>query len=84
MVRKAKREKRDDLMYYLNQGAEAPTIEEIADLKAMSTEENFVIWKQKFSQHCYAYHFGSTSCDRDRTCAFLHSDPSLGESLVFG
>lgn len=84
MVRKAKREGREDLNFYLNQGVEPPTIEDIAELKRMSEEGRFGIWKERFSQHCYGYHFDSTSCTRDRTCAFLHSDPSLGESLSFG
>jgi hypothetical protein len=86
MVRKAKREGRDDLYFYLQQGAEPPTIEEIKDLKRMPPDESFKIWKEKFSQHCYPYHFGKEKerCSRDRACAFLHADPSLGESLAFG
>ena len=84
MVRKAKREGLADLNFYLNQGSEAPTIEEIAELKKRPQEENFSIWKKSFSQHCYRYHFDKESCTRDRSCAFLHADPSLGESLAFG
>jgi hypothetical protein len=84
MVRKAKREGLADLSFYLNQGLEPPTIEEIAELKEMTEEMRFDLWKKKFSQHCYGYHFHENSCTRDRTCAFLHADPSLGESLSFG
>lgn len=76
MVRKAKREKKD-LNFYLMQGAQVPTEEEVADLRAMPKEEGFAVWKQKFSQHCYAFHFDPINrCPRDRTCSFLHMDAS--------
>ena len=82
MVRKAKREGLSDLNYYLNQGNEPPTLEELDELRRVDKEKRFEIWKSKFSQHCYPFHF--ENCTRDRACAFLHSDPGVGESLSFG
>ena len=85
MVRKAKREGKD-LHFYLLQGAEAPTTEEITYLKAMNAEEAFFVWKKKFAQHCYAFHFDVGGCTRERTCSFLHADPRYNaeEGVAFG
>ena len=82
MIRKAKREGLEDLHFYLNQGSDPPSLEEIEAMKKLSEEDRFAVWKDKFSQHCYRYHF--ETCIRDRACAFLHADASLGESLSFG
>ena len=82
MVRKAKREGLSDLNHYLNQGVEPPTVEDLQALKMMKQGERFELWKIKFSQHCYRFHF--ENCTRDRACAFLHTDPGMGESLSFG
>ena len=61
-------------------------MEGLAILKALGKEKAFVIWKEKHSQHCYEYHFGENQCSRDRTCAFMHTDPSFvaNDAEVFG
>jgi tRNA-dihydrouridine synthase 1 len=82
MVRKAKREKKTDLHFYLSQGSENPTIEKLEELKKLPKELCFEIWKSKHSQHCYNYHFEAGGCHRDRTCSFLHHDPSFIEENV--
>jgi hypothetical protein len=76
MMRKAKREGKN-LDHYLNVGLEAPTLDEIEALKKMSKTEAFAIWKEKHAQHCYAFHFNTGGCERERTCAFLHADPNI-------
>ena len=72
MMRKAKREGKDDLGYYLKIGALLPTIERIAHLKTLPPQEQLDEWKKHHSQHCLEYHMGH--CQRDRGCAFLHMD----------
>jgi hypothetical protein len=84
MVRKAKREGLSDLLYYLNQGVENPTLEDLSKLKAMDKKEAFAEWKKRFSQHCYSFHFDPQGCTRDRKCAFLHADPRVSEGEIFG
>ena len=42
-----------DPSFYLVQGAEVPTVEGLAVLKALSKDEAFGIWKERHSQHCY-------------------------------
>lgn len=81
MVRKAKREGKP-LDHYLAIGAEPPSIEELRHLRALSREEAFAQWKEKFAQHCFAFHF--EHCPRDRRCAFLHADATMAESLSYG
>jgi tRNA-dihydrouridine synthase len=83
MMRKAKREGKDS-SFYLLQGAEVPTLEELQELKAMPKEKAFEIWKTKHSQHCYNFHFEPGGCHRDRTCSFLHADPTYSEAVAFG
>jgi hypothetical protein len=83
MMRKAKREGKDT-DFYLQQGVEAPTTEDIAQLKSFKAEEAFFIWKKQYSQHCYAFHFDAAGCARERTCAFLHADPRYAEATAFG
>eukprot|EP01041_Mallomonas_annulata_P004909 gene4909-9790_t len=85
MIRKAKREKKD-LNFYLEQGALNPTAEELEELKAMNKEQSFDIWKERHSQHCYAFHLEKNGCPRDRTCSFLHMDASMTETepLAYG
>lgn len=94
MTRKAKRENKSDLTYYLSQGLENPTSELINKLKILLSnnkkDEVFDIWKSKHGQHCYEYHFNPNrieKCKRERTCAFLHCDPSydnFGDAEKFG
>ena len=75
MVRKAKREGRDDLEFYLRQGAKVPTIDEVQKLRFLSKEDQLQKWKDgDHSQHCLAYHLFEGGCKRDRSCAFLHAD----------
>lgn len=84
MIRKAKREGLSDLYYYLNQGSENPSTEDISHLKSLPKEEAFNIWKERYSQHCYSFHFDPNGCIRDRKCAFLHADPRVADALRFG
>jgi tRNA-dihydrouridine synthase 1 len=86
MTRKAKREGKEDLSFYLSQGAENPTVESLRILRSMSKEDAFEVWKAKHSQHCYDYHFNADKCKRDRTCAFLHAEPMFDDGVadVFG
>lgn len=77
MIRKAKREKKENLHFYLSQGAQNPSIEKLAELKKLPKEIGFEIWKNNHSQHCYNFHFEAAGCHRDRTCSFLHHDPSF-------
>jgi len=88
MTRKAKREGKP-LDFYLKIGAELPSIQRLKELRCMSKEESFQVWKQYHSQHCYPFHIfhhlGAKQCDRDRTCAFLHMDAVYeDEKEVFG
>jgi len=83
MMRKAKREGKD-LSYYLQQGIENPTIEDLQDMKKMSKEDAFKKWKEKHHQHCFEFHFNPLGCHRERTCSFLHADAIYGDTLVCG
>ena len=74
MLRKAKREGREDLDYYLRLGSDIPTITLIESLKKLPKEKQLKVWKESHSQHCLAYHLDPNGCSRDRKCAFLHSD----------
>jgi len=72
MIRKAKREKREDLEYYLRQGAAIPTCKTIEKMKTLSKEDQLQMWKDRdHSQHCMSFHL-SGDCPRGRGCAFLH------------
>lgn len=83
MRRKAKREGKVPT-HYLLIGADVPTVEEIQELKTMTKEAAFKKWGERHSQHCFAFHLDPNGCARDRTCAFLHSDPNIAEPLAFG
>jgi tRNA-dihydrouridine synthase 1 len=73
MMRKAKREGKSDLSYYLRQGSQLPSVETIEKLKRCSKEEQLSLWKElDHSQHCLAFHLDPNGCKRDRACAFLH------------
>lgn len=72
MIRKAKREGKEDLEYYLRQGAAVPTLETVLRLQSLSREEQLKLWKDRdHSQHCMMFHL-SGDCPRGRGCAFLH------------
>ena len=72
MVRKAKREGRADLEYYLRQGSAVPTSCTVEKLKTLDREEQMVLWKERgHSQHCLSFHL-TGDCKRGRACAFLH------------
>jgi tRNA-dihydrouridine synthase len=76
MIRKAKREGKEDIEFYLRQGASVPSTETIERLKALSKDEQIALWKElDHSQHCMMYHLPN-GCARGRGCAFLHVDPS--------
>jgi tRNA-dihydrouridine synthase len=83
MMRKAKREGKEPF-FYLAKGSEAPTAEELAEYKKLSKEEAFAMWKERHSQHCYAFHFDPSGCARERTCSFLHADASYSETVAYG
>ena len=83
MIRKAKREGKP-LDYYLTQGSEAPSEENIQELLKLSTENRFLLWKEKYAQQCYAFHLSPEGCKRDRTCSFLHSDSKISEAVAYG
>lgn len=74
MIRKAKREGKKDLNFYLQIGAEVPTREKIKRLKGLTRGEQLSIWKEDHSQHCLSFHLDPEGCKRDRACAFLHVD----------
>jgi hypothetical protein len=84
MMRKAKREGKEDAMFYLKQGLDNPTTEELDELQVMTKEARFDIWKSRHSQHCFAFHFETGGCPRDRKCAFLHADASMSEPVAYG
>lgn len=36
------------------------------------------VWRARWPQHCFAHHLGGVAgCPRDRSCAFLHSEPAI-------
>ncbi|KAG7365447.1 tRNA-U20-dihydrouridine synthase [Nitzschia inconspicua] len=72
MIRKAKREGKEDKEFYLRQGAAVPTIKTVQKLKKLSKEGQLKLWKdQDHSQHCMDFHLLG-ECSRGRGCAFLH------------
>ena len=73
MRRKAKREGRTDLDYYLHQGTAVPTLAMIQELRKKPRADALAVWKEQHGQHCLAFHLDG-SCARGRTCAFLHVD----------
>ena len=82
MVRKAKRENKNDLHFYLSQGSENPSIEKLTELKKLPKEIGFEIWKKNYAQHCYNFHFEVIGCHRDRTCSFLHHDTTFADETA--
>ena len=73
MVRKAKREGKQDLEFYLRQGAVVPTEATVKELLTLPKEEQLRLWKERdHSQHCIGFHLGGGVCHRGRSCAFLH------------
>lgn len=74
MIRKAKREGREDLQYYLHQGAAVPPKDLVQELRQMPREKALVVWKENHAQHCLAFHLDPKGCTRGRACAFLHVD----------
>jgi hypothetical protein len=76
MIRKAKREGKTDLDFYLRVGALVPSKAVVAKLKTLSRDDQLAEWKKNHSQHCMAHHL--SKCQRDRGCAFLHVDSELG------
>jgi tRNA-dihydrouridine synthase 1 len=76
MMRKANREGKEDLQYYLKIGAELPTATDISRFKKMPRDQVLVAWKERHSQHCLAFHLDADGCKRGRTCAFLHVEGS--------
>jgi tRNA-dihydrouridine synthase 1 len=81
MIRKAKREKKDDLFHYLNIGAQLPTSVQMGRYRKMDREALAPLWKQNHSQHCMSYHLDPNQCIRGRACAFLHVDNNTSSQL---
>jgi hypothetical protein len=81
MIRKAKREKKDDLFYYLNIGAALPTQSEMEYYRTLDRATLIPIWKQHHSQHCISHHMDPHQCPRGRACAFLHVDTTTKTAL---
>lgn len=82
MMRKAKREGKTDMEFYLRQGSEVPTVDLIQKLKALKKDQQLKEWKEKHGQHCMSYHLSAGGCQRDRTCAFLHVDAKNKNSFI--
>ena len=85
MRRKAKREGLKDIEYYISQGIDPPSIQEITYIKNLDENAGLIHWKtlKKYKQHCFWYHYGK--CPRDRSCGFLHSDPKIDNEMdAFG
>jgi tRNA-dihydrouridine synthase 1 len=82
MIRKAKREGKQDLEYYLRIGAEIPTVEMVERLRKLSKEEQLELWKKDHSQHCMSFHLDPNGCQRNRACAFLHVDAKGTNTFV--
>ncbi|GKY91471.1 hypothetical protein MPSEU_000119400 [Mayamaea pseudoterrestris] len=72
MMRKAKREGKADLHFYLHIGAAVPTADEVARLKQLDKESQMQAWRKEHSQHCMDFHLNEQGCLRSRSCAFLH------------
>lgn len=84
MIRKAKREKREDLEYYLRQGAAIPTCRTIEKMKTLSKEDQLQMWKDRdHSQHCMSFHLLG-NCPRGQGCAFLHVSSQTKNSFEEG
>jgi tRNA-dihydrouridine synthase 1 len=84
LMRKAKREGKEDLTYYLRIGADVPTVETVEKVKELlqtNRTEALAVWKaHNHAQHCFAFHLQEDGCPRGRTCAFLHVDASGGNN----
>ena len=76
MIRKAKREGKADLHYYLHIGAAVPTTDELEGLKRLDKDTQLQAWKKSHSQHCMTFHLDPNGCQRGRSCCFLHVPPS--------
>lgn len=72
MIRKAKREGKNDVLYYVKLGSAIPSRAFVAKLKTMAPEDALRAFKQNHAQHCLSFHIGS--CQQGRTCAFMHVD----------
>jgi len=78
MKRKAKREGYPE-DHYLKKGLTPPCATDIKEVCCLPTEGRIQWWRERFSQHCLAFH--TDGCARGRACAFLHvaigaEDPS--------
>ena len=83
MIRKAKREGKEDVEFYLRKGTCVPTWKEIQQLKLLPREKQLELWKEKnHAQHCMAYHLNEGGCQRDRACCFLHIDSQRDTTFV--
>jgi hypothetical protein len=72
LMRKAKREGKTDLQFYLRVGAMVPTEQVIKQLKELDPSEALDLWKKDHSQHCMKFHLDPNGCQRGPACAFLH------------
>lgn len=87
MMRKAKREGRSDVRYYLHTAAaQVPTLATITYCKSLASRaELMAYWKEHHGQHCLAYHCDEEKkCPRGRACAFLHVDAAETDAATNG
>lgn len=81
MIRKARREGVDEYKY-LDLGSSPPGPLDIQAVIAIPEPQRMSWWRERFAQHCFAFHCAKDGCTRERACAFLHaeltsaSDPS--------
>jgi len=77
MRRKAAREGKP-ADHFLKHGLEPPTRTDVGTVRALGTTERLVWWKERFGQHCLAFHLDG-ACGRERGCAFLHLEAAAEE-----
>jgi len=84
MMRKAKREGKSDLTFYLRIGADVPSAKTLQQLKKLlqagDKPRALSLWKEKnHAQHCFTFHLEKGGCPREATCAFLHVSTSSND-----
>ena len=63
MIRKAKREDKPT-SYYLDKGAATPLPADLTHAKTLENKEQMAWWREKFGQHCSAFHLVADGCAR--------------------
>ena len=84
MIRKAKREGKP-LDFYVKQGADKPTKDDIERLKTLPDEAaTLEAWNARHKQHCLNFHLKPGGCPRGDSCAFLHDTIADDGDLLHG